>query len=91
MDLAEGRVYMEIVLPRELFFEILSRQTGVSVAGESQLFPLLLELSKMQREYARLEQALLQVRQTGYGIVMPSTPSRGTSYRDIPLCCRIRE
>ena len=72
MDLAEGRVYMEIVLPRELFFEILSRQTGVSVAGESQLFPLLLELSKMQREYARLEQALLQVRQTGYGIVMPS-------------------
>ena len=72
MDLAEGRVHIEVALHRELFFEILSRQTGVAVSGESQLFPLLLELSKMQREYARLEQALLQVRQTGYGIVMPS-------------------
>ncbi len=72
MDLAEGRVHMDVTLPRELFFEILSKQTGVTVGGESELFPLLLELSKMQREYARLEQALLQVRQTGYGIVMPS-------------------
>lgn len=72
MELAEGRVCMEVALPRELFFEILSKQTGVTVGGESDLFPLLLELSKMQREYARLEQALLQVRQTGYGIVMPS-------------------
>lgn len=72
MDLAEGRVHMDVALPRELFFEILSKQTGVAVGGESELFPLLLELSKMQREYARLEQALMQVRQTGYGIVMPS-------------------
>ena len=72
MELAEGRVCMEVALPRALFFEILSKQTGVTVGGESDLFPLLLELSKMQKEYARLEQALLQVRQTGYGIVMPS-------------------
>lgn len=72
MDLAEGRVHIELALPTELFFEILSRNTGVTVGSESDLFPLLLDLSKMQREYARLEQALLQVRQTGYGIVMPS-------------------
>ena len=72
MDLAEGRVRIELSLPGELFFEILSRQTGVTVENESQLFPLLLQLAKMQREYARLEQALMQVRQTGYGIVMPS-------------------
>lgn len=72
MDLAQGRVHMEVALPRTLFFEILTRQTGITVTGESELFPLLLELSKVQREYARLEQALLQVRQTGYGIVMPS-------------------
>lgn len=72
MDLAEGRVSVDVAVPQELFFGILTQQTGISIRCESDLFPLLLEMGKMRGEYQRLEAALTEVRQTGYGIVMPA-------------------
>ncbi|MEG1778316.1 MAG: stage IV sporulation protein A, partial [Angelakisella sp.] len=55
-----------------LFYEILSAQTGIEIHNEGELLPLLTRMSRVEREYERLEGALTQVRQTGYGIVMPT-------------------
>ena len=63
---------VRVDVPSSLFYEILSEQAGVTISGEGELMSMLCEMAQIKREYQRLEGALAQVRQTGYGIVMPS-------------------
>lgn len=72
INLAQGQVNVSISVPQSLFFDILSEQSGVDVRNEGDLLPLLSEMAHIKREYERMEGALAQVRQTGYGIVMPT-------------------
>ena len=72
INLGEGIVSVRVDVPTSLFYEILSQQSGITITGEGQLMSLLCEMAEIKREYQRLESALTQVRQTGYGIVMPT-------------------
>lgn len=73
IDLGTGITTVSAELPRTLFYEILSNQTGFDVKDDGDLLPLLSELSGVNGEYKRVSEALRQVRETGYGIVMPET------------------
>ena len=66
-----GSVCAEVELDASLFYRILGETTGLDIHGESDLLPILLELSRIQKEYAKIEPALREVEATGYGIVMP--------------------
>lgn len=70
-DLSDGSVNCELQFPEQLFYEILSKQTGVPLEDESDLMQTLGELAKAKKEYDRIAPALEQVKATGYGIVMP--------------------
>ena len=72
LELGTGRVRAELTLPRALFYDMLTEQTGAEVRSEGDLLPLLCRLAATQRAYDRLSGALEQVRRTGYGIVMPT-------------------
>ncbi len=72
INLGEGRVDAQLMVPQSLFFEILRNQSGVAVQSEADLLPLLCEMAQIKREYERLSSALEQVERTGYGIVMPT-------------------
>jgi stage IV sporulation protein A len=72
MDLGRGVVSAQLELPHELFYTTLSQQSGLEVKDDGDLFSLLSQLSKVKREYDRLDSALQDVRLRGYGIVMPS-------------------
>lgn len=72
ISLGDGVVSVRVDVPSALFYEILSQQAGVTISGEGELMSMLCEMAQIKREYQRLEGALAQVRQTGYGIVMPS-------------------
>ena len=54
-----------------LFYQILGETTGLQIASESDLFPVLTELCKIKKSYDRIAPALEAVEATGYGIVMP--------------------
>ncbi len=73
IDLGTGVATAKTDLPRGLFYEILSKQTGFDINDDGDLLPLLSELSGVNGEYKRVSEALRQVRETGYGIVMPET------------------
>lgn len=73
IDLGEGLVKMCIELPESMFYKILGENTGFEVSGEEGLMKLMNELSSMKKEYDRIAKALADVRETGYGIVSPST------------------
>ncbi len=72
IDLGDGVVRVTLSVPKHLFFEVLSQQSGIPIHGDQDLLPLLCEMAEIRDKYARVEGALEQVRQTGYGIVMPS-------------------
>ncbi len=72
MDLGSGTVRLEMRIPQEIFYEIAGEQSGLPIRGEADLIPLLTRLAKIQKEFQRFDGALAQVRQTGYGIVMPT-------------------
>ena len=73
MDLGSGTVSCRIELPRELFYTLLSEQSGFEVTDDRMLFELLSHLHAVNREYEKISDALREVRETGYGIVMPGT------------------
>ena len=71
INLGTGVAEAKCELPRGLFYEILSKQTGFEIKDDGDLLPLLSGLSEINDEYMRVSDALAQVRETGYGIVMP--------------------
>lgn len=73
MDLGDGTVKMQLTLPRSLFYKVLGEQSGFEIDGEEALITLMEDLGKMKKEYDKISYALHEVRETGYGIVSPST------------------
>ena len=71
MDLGTGEVQADLELPRKLFYETLSEQSGFRVRDDGDLMILLSGRAEMKCGYDKVAEALQQVRETGYGIVMP--------------------
>ena len=72
MDLAAGRAKVTVELRPEVFYQVLSEQTGLEIGDEAGLMPCIIELARAKKAYERLRGALEEVDATGYGIVMPS-------------------
>lgn len=72
MDAAIGTARFEIPLSGEVYFRTLSETTGLTVTDEESLFSTMGELAKMREKYLKVEEALRNVEEKGYGIVMPS-------------------
>ena len=73
VDLGVGSAVIELTTDKNLFFRIIGEATGLEITGESDLMPQILELVKVRNRFEKFSQALEQVEETGYGIVMPST------------------
>ena len=72
VSLSEGYVSCAIVLPEQLYYEILSTKAGLTIENDAQLLSLLMELAKVKQEYDKISDALTAVKATGYGVVQPS-------------------
>jgi len=73
MDLGTGTCEARLDLPRALFYETLTEQTGIPIRGDGELMTLLADLGRQRSEYQRVAAALEEVRATGYGIVVPDS------------------
>jgi len=72
MNLGAGKAVAELELPRSLFYDTISVQSGFSIVDDGDLMDLLTELSKIKAEYDKVAAALEDVKTNGYGIVVPS-------------------
>ena len=72
IELGSGNVRVTIDLKEELFYQILSEITGVTVENEGDLFGIISELSSAKKKYDKIAYALEEVNAKGYGIVTPS-------------------
>lgn len=73
ISLGTGLAAARLELPRGLFYGTLSQQSGFSVKDDGDLMELLTELAGVKGEYDKVADALREVRDTGYGIVVPTT------------------
>jgi len=71
IDLGSGNVRFSAAMNDGLYYEMISELTGFEVSSEGQLIDLLCSLSKLKNEYERVSEALHDVDERGYGIVMP--------------------
>ena len=62
-------------LPRTLFYSTLSQQSGFQVEDDGDLVSLLTQLAGVKAAYDKVADALQEVEETGYGIVVPSIDS----------------
>ncbi|MBQ7792285.1 MAG: stage IV sporulation protein A [Clostridia bacterium] len=67
----EGSVTVSFRVPEELFYQAISDTTGISIQSDYDLMAVLKELSEAKSKYDKLEYALNEVREKGYGIVSP--------------------
>ncbi|MFT3952174.1 MAG: stage IV sporulation protein A [Oscillospiraceae bacterium] len=72
IDLGTGSATISVTLKADLFFKIVGEATGLEIKDESDLMPQILSLVKVNQRYSKIADALKDVEETGYGIVMPS-------------------
>lgn len=70
-DLGSGISEVVVQLPRALYYQSISEQTGLAIENDRDLIALLTEMSAVKTDYDRLKSALEDVRSRGYGVVMP--------------------
>ncbi len=71
VDLGTGAATVTVTVLPELFYQILSENTGLPIPDEGALMSAMTEMVAVCKKYQKIQQAMEQVEATGYGIVMP--------------------
>ncbi len=72
LNAGDGTGEFEIPISKEVYYEAMSDVTGIEVSDEKSLFKTLKSLAETEKEYRKVEKALRDVNEKGYGVVMPS-------------------
>lgn len=72
INLGEGIVTVNIVLEEGLFFRILNEITGYKIEGNYQILDLVTKLAEIKKQYDKIENALNEAKEIGYGLVSPT-------------------
>ena len=71
MNMGEGTASINLYPKGEIFYKVLSELAENEIHGESDLLSLMKILSFSKREYDKVASALIDVKETGYGLVAP--------------------
>ncbi|MGM9532654.1 stage IV sporulation protein A [Intestinibacter sp.] len=72
VELGEGIINIELGTKQELFYNVLEEKSGFKIEEDCQLLNLVTSLSKIKQEYDKIEVALNDAKNFGYGVVAPS-------------------
>ena len=72
LDASCGRVTLSVMPKEELFYKVISEETGVTIDGEYGMMTYVRYLKEAGDAYKKLKSALDDVETTGYGVVLPS-------------------
>lgn len=71
IDLGSGCARIKIITRPSLYYEVLSELCGIGIKDQTELIDTLCELAAVKEKFDRVENALCDVEEKGYGIVMP--------------------
>jgi len=67
----DGTGSIDLTLPRDLYYAVMEELSGLEIPDDAALLSLVEELARDKRAYEKVEGALRDVNEKGYGIVMP--------------------
>ncbi|MBR3294432.1 MAG: stage IV sporulation protein A [Oscillospiraceae bacterium] len=70
-QLDRGGVSIHVQMPRSLYYQTLSQETGLSIESDGDLISTLSSMAAIRDDYEKIRNALDAVRTTGYGVVFP--------------------
>ena len=71
-DMGSGMINVCIEIPRALYYRLISEEAGLEINDDGELIKLLKEMGAIKHDYEHIKTALDNVREKGYGVVMPS-------------------
>lgn len=71
VDAGNGTAEFKVPVSPEEYYKFASEATGKEISGEGDMLKLLCEYSTVAENWQRVESALCDVREKGYGVVMP--------------------
>jgi len=74
-DEESGVVTFNAVPHDDLFYRIISENTGKAIANQAELLAWITDAVSAKREYEKLQTAIHEMEQTGYGVVTPAFES----------------
>ncbi|MEZ0536560.1 stage IV sporulation protein A [Caldicellulosiruptoraceae bacterium PP1] len=72
ISLGDGKSEIEISFKEGLLFKIIEEYTGFDIKGDHHLVKLMMHLAHVKKEFDKLQIALEEAKERGYGIVAPS-------------------
>lgn len=73
IEAGEGVVKFNVIPKEGLFYKVLSNECGIEINSDYELMCNIKDLARAKIEYDKLKDALDQVKETGYGVVEPSS------------------
>ena len=73
VQMGRGSFSVKIEMPRELYYRTISAESGLEITSDGELISLLTALAEVKRQYDKVAMALSDVREKGYGVVMPGS------------------
>lgn len=70
--LGEGVAEYTLDVKDDLFFKVLSKECGDSIADEHELITYMKSFAKDKKNFEKLKEALREVEESGYGVVLPT-------------------
>lgn len=70
-NVSSGCVQYRMQCPRELYYAMLSRESGVNLQNDADLISFLHDAKLIREDYVHIQSALKDVRESGYGVVLP--------------------
>lgn len=70
-DMGKGIISVRIEMPKSLYYETISAKSGFVINDDGDLMRLLGELYEIKCDYDHISKALNDVREKGYGVVLP--------------------
>ena len=68
---SEGSAKLELSLDSSEYYSVISEYCGRKIENEADFLALVAHLATIEKEYNKIAEALAEVNETGYGIVMP--------------------
>ncbi len=70
-NLGTGEIDIELELKPELYYQIMSEFCDIDIKDDKDLFICIKELAEVKKEYDKFADAIEEVNEKGYGIVLP--------------------
>ena len=72
VNAGDGTAEFNVPIEKEKYYETMSEMTGLEIRDDKTLFALVKDMAAIREKYSKIEAALRDVEEKGYGIVMPT-------------------